>query len=100
MVKKMKYISRMICLRTKIFVLIMKAYVRSPGFAKLLWCSYKMKLEMMKFAMKYRPPEVAGDALDRLAELYGISRGDRSDNELRRSIAYAIDAKNGGADNE
>ena len=98
MMIRMKYILRLVFLRIKIFVLILKAYFRSPAFARLLWHCYKMQCRMIKFAKNFCPPEVSGETLDRFAELYGIERGDKSDNELRRCIVDSLDAKKGGAD--
>lgn len=98
MMIRMKYILRLVFLRIKIFVLILKAYFRSPAFARLLWHHYKMQCRMIKFAKNFRPPEVSGESLDRIAELYGISRAGMSDDKLRRCIVDSLDTKKGGGD--
>lgn len=98
MMIRMKYILRLAFLRIKIFVLILKVYFRSPAFARLLWHHYKMQCRMIKFVKEFRPPEVSGETLDRVSELYGISRAGMSDDELRRCIVYSLEVKKGGAD--
>ena len=98
MMIRMKYILRLAFLRIKIFVLILKVYFRSPAFARLLWHHYKMQYRMIKFVKEFRPPEVSGETLDRLAKLHGIERGGRSDDELRRCIVDSLEAKKGGVD--
>lgn len=99
MIIRMKYILRMVFLKIKIFVLILNVYFRSPAFARLLWHHYKMQCRMIKFVMEFRPPEVSGATLDRVAELYGISRAGMSDDELRCRIVDFHDTKKGGVNN-
>lgn len=98
MMIRMKYILRLAFLRIKIFVLILKVYFRSPAFARLLWHHYKMQCRMIKFVKEFRPPEVSGETLDRVSELYGISRAGMSDDELRRCIVDSLEVKKGGVD--